>query len=288
MPRCDWLAIPVTQSSDILTASRQNVKEKQRSSSAGVFVQLKRGRMTVNMTVTMMTVLSVLRVVGASRVVCPVPLTVAAEGDTVTLPCHLDPEVNAVRLTFEWKRDDLSGWVYIRRNGRQNEADQRPEYKNRTSVDLEGLKRGDLSLIIPSVKQSDSGSYRCFDTDRRSPCYANLTVDPKRLDSITTVPPTSEDPGAEKKTDNGMIVGPLLGVLAAVVLVVLVAAFLLWRCKVIDICKNIRGRGPNNNGPVTMETGQRELGEDPLGAGDASFKLMVNDDESGISSNEVH
>ncbi|XP_037328052.2 putative butyrophilin subfamily 2 member A3 [Pungitius pungitius] len=242
--------------------------------------------MTVNMTVTMMTVLSVLRVVGASRVVCPVPLTVAAEGDNVTLPCHLDPEVNAVSLTFDWKRDDLSGWVYIRRDGGRNEADQRPEYKNRTRVDLEGLKRGDLSLIMSSVKRSDSGSYRCFDVERISPCYANLTVDPKRLDSITTVPPTSQDPGAEKKTtDVWRILGPLLAVLGVGAVV---TAFLLWRCKVIDICKHIRGRGPNNNEPVTMETGQREPGEDPLGAGEASFKLMVNDDESGKTSNEVH
>nr|XP_040041519.1 butyrophilin subfamily 2 member A1-like [Gasterosteus aculeatus aculeatus] len=175
------------------------------------------------MIVTMMTVLVVLHAaVGASPAVCPIPLIEAVEGDNVTLPCHLYPEVNAEGHTFDWKRDGLEKWVYVYRDKKPVEDDQRDEYKNRTRVDPMGLKRGNMSLLIFPVKLSDSGSYRCFNAKMNSFCYANLSVVPKNQTKSrdpTNVPPTSEDPGAEKKTDVWIIVGSVLGVLGVLVVV---------------------------------------------------------------------
>lgn len=117
-----------------------------------------------------------LRPSGASPAVCPIPLIEAVEGDNVTLPCHLYPEVNAEGHTFDWKRDGLEKWVFVYRDKKPVEDDQRDEYKNRTHVDPVGLKRGNMSLLIFPVKLSDSGSYKCFNAKMNSSCYANLSV----------------------------------------------------------------------------------------------------------------
>uniref|UniRef100_A0AAQ4QWR0 Ig-like domain-containing protein n=1 Tax=Gasterosteus aculeatus aculeatus TaxID=481459 RepID=A0AAQ4QWR0_GASAC len=124
-----------------------------------------------------------LRPSGASPAVCPIPLIEAVEGDNVTLPCHLYPEVNAEGHTFDWKRDGLEKWVYVYRDKKPVEDDQRDEYKNRTRVDPMGLKRGNMSLLIFPVKLSDSGSYRCFNVLRRRRMSGSLLV----LSSVSSV-----------------------------------------------------------------------------------------------------
>ncbi|XP_062420719.1 uncharacterized protein LOC119218029 [Pungitius pungitius] len=233
--------------------------------------------------VTVLTAFSVYNAaVGDQQLVCPESIQ-APEGAEVTLRCSSELPLEGVSV--EVRRDDLprkNNIVHLYRDGRDDFDNQMTGYRNRTTLDHEDLTSGTITLGIFSVHKSDSGRFTVFIPKLDICCVINVTVeakDPKSLDSITTVPPKSEDPVAEKekkkKTDVWRILGPLLAVpcVGAVV-----AAFLLRR-HLIEICKNTRGRRPNNNEPVTMETGQKERGEE---AKEASIELMVEHDE------EVH
>ncbi|XP_049922574.1 lamin-L(I)-like isoform X5 [Epinephelus moara] len=64
---------------------------------------------------------------------------------------------------LEWSRPDLSPrFVHVRQSGEDHLRDQNPAYKGRTSVSSDGLKYGDVSLMLSHVKISDEGQYRCF------------------------------------------------------------------------------------------------------------------------------
>ena len=84
-------------------------------------------------------------------------------GDDIVLPCHLEPSVDASDMTVEWTRPDLDPrFVYLRRDGVEHLTEQNPSYKRRTSLSINKLKCGDVSLKISKVKPSDAGAYRCL------------------------------------------------------------------------------------------------------------------------------
>ncbi|XP_071315683.1 butyrophilin subfamily 3 member A2-like [Trachinotus anak] len=84
---------------------------------------------------------------------------VALRGDSITLPCQLEPKMKASDITVEWsKTDKQPGLVYRRHKGvdKINES-----YKGRTSLFLDELKQGNISLNLFNVTQSDEGKYKC-------------------------------------------------------------------------------------------------------------------------------
>lgn len=84
-------------------------------------------------------------------------------GEDVTLPCHVNPATDAVNEMLEWSRSDLKPrFVHVRRFGEDRLLDQNPSYKGRTSMSIESLKQGDVSLNLSKVKLSDEGTYKCF------------------------------------------------------------------------------------------------------------------------------
>ncbi|XP_034533042.1 butyrophilin subfamily 3 member A2-like [Notolabrus celidotus] len=100
---------------------------------------------------------------GRSLGVGPSQTVVALVGDNVTLPCHFEPAVDAVSLGVEWGRPDLEPrFVHVWYEGRNLLKNQNPSYKGRTSVSMEKLRHGDLSLSLSAVKLSDNGAYRCY------------------------------------------------------------------------------------------------------------------------------
>ncbi|KAK2899540.1 butyrophilin subfamily 3 member A2-like [Channa argus] len=100
---------------------------------------------------------------GQSHVIgSPQPI-VAMVGDDVILPCHLEPAADATDLAVEWARPDLDPrFVHLRRDGEELLMQQNPSYVGRTSLFINKLKCGDISLRISKVKLSDAGTYRCF------------------------------------------------------------------------------------------------------------------------------
>ena len=90
----------------------------------------------------------------------PVIVTV---GDDIILPCHLKPATDAVGMTFEWARPDLNPrFVHVWHQHQDLQVNQHPSYKGRTSLSIDKLKHGDISLKISKVKISDEGTYRCY------------------------------------------------------------------------------------------------------------------------------
>uniref|UniRef100_A0A4W6EJ82 Ig-like domain-containing protein n=1 Tax=Lates calcarifer TaxID=8187 RepID=A0A4W6EJ82_LATCA len=85
---------------------------------------------------------------------------VATVGDDIILPCHLDPAVDAAPMTLEWTRPDLKpNFVHVRRGG-QDLVDKHPSYAGRTSLFINELKHGNISLKLFKVKLSDGGTYQ--------------------------------------------------------------------------------------------------------------------------------
>ncbi|KAI3375452.1 hypothetical protein L3Q82_003779 [Scortum barcoo] len=98
-------------------------------------------------------------------------------GEDIILPCHLDPGADAVSMILEWGRPDLKPrFVHVWHEGQNLLVNQNPSYKGRTSVSMEGLKQGDLSLKLSKVKLSDSGTYRCFVPELSRESTVQLTV----------------------------------------------------------------------------------------------------------------
>ena len=98
-------------------------------------------------------------------------------GDDVTLPCHLKPHTDAIGMTLEWSRLNLNPrFVHVRHDGQDLHVNQHPSYKGRTSLSIEGLKHGDISLHLSKVKPSDNGKYKCYSPDLNKDSTVQLVV----------------------------------------------------------------------------------------------------------------
>ncbi|XP_034392401.1 uncharacterized protein LOC117733108 isoform X2 [Cyclopterus lumpus] len=236
------------------------------------------------MELILLVLMSIFLVSGASRAVCPDSPIVAAEGSAVTLPCHLEPQVNVQSRTVDWRRLDscvqvlpgrvLPGLVHGYRYRKQNLNDQRVEFRNRTTLHGD-LSRGNLSLLISSVTPKDSGSYRCFVSKPDHVCCVNLTVEPRDQEDRTTRPgsssavaPVEEEPDAEDR-DAAKNSTVWIVVVVVVVVALFVVALLLRNRKTIKkMFRWTRTRTPGV-GMVTMTTRQTEAhGERPVEAGE--------------------
>ncbi|XP_065806576.1 butyrophilin subfamily 3 member A2-like [Labrus bergylta] len=92
----------------------------------------------------------------------PQPI-LAIVGDDIILPCHLRPAMDAASKTVEWTRPDLKPrFVHVWRSGQDLLDAQHPSYEGRTSLFINELKNGNVSLKLSKVRLSDKGKYRCF------------------------------------------------------------------------------------------------------------------------------
>ncbi|KAM3589928.1 uncharacterized protein V6R79_000120 [Siganus canaliculatus] len=90
------------------------------------------------------------------------PIT-ALFGDDVILPCHLKPPVSAADWTVEWSKPGLvPESVHYHEEGGLRVQEQNPSFSDRTSLSVDDMKTGDVSLRIFNVKKNDSGIYKCF------------------------------------------------------------------------------------------------------------------------------
>uniref|UniRef100_A0A671TNG5 Ig-like domain-containing protein n=1 Tax=Sparus aurata TaxID=8175 RepID=A0A671TNG5_SPAAU len=100
---------------------------------------------------------------GQSQLIAPSQPIVAKVGNDVILPCHLEPAVDVVSFSLEWTRPDMNPVFVHMRRARQDLIDTKhPSYKGRTSVSIDELKNGNISLKLSKVKPSDAGRYQCY------------------------------------------------------------------------------------------------------------------------------
>ncbi|XP_032381459.1 butyrophilin subfamily 3 member A2-like [Etheostoma spectabile] len=88
---------------------------------------------------------------------------VATLGKDVVLPCHLEPAEDAADLTLEWTRPDLNPrFVHVWRFGQELASKKHKSFEGRTSLFVDELMFGNISLKLSRVKLTDRGRYRCF------------------------------------------------------------------------------------------------------------------------------
>ncbi|XP_035850252.1 protein IWS1 homolog A-like [Sander lucioperca] len=150
---------------------------------------------------------------GQSELIGPRQPIVATVGNDIILPCNLKPAEDAFPIAFEWTRPDMQPrFVHVWRSGQNLEGIQHEFYEGRTSVFIDKLKHGDISLKLSKVKLSDEGKYRCFIPEWKKESFVVLVVD-----DFFTDP---SDSGSTAYIIIGLVVG---------VLVILAVALAAWK-----------------------------------------------------------
>ncbi|XP_067234387.1 DNA ligase 1-like [Chanodichthys erythropterus] len=80
----------------------------------------------------------------------------ADPGEDVILPVHLSSETSAVSMKINWSI--LTELIYQYKN-RQESTNN--DYEDRVSLSIQELERGNVSLTLRNVQESDSGKYIC-------------------------------------------------------------------------------------------------------------------------------
>ncbi|XP_053199173.1 butyrophilin subfamily 2 member A1-like [Scomber japonicus] len=113
---------------------------------------------------------------GQSQLIGSSQPIVATVGDDIILPCHLEPAEDVTAKILEWTRPDLKpSYVHVVRSGQDLVETKHPSYKDRTSLVIEELKHGNISLKLSKVKLSDKGTYKCYIHENRQ-SSVNLVV----------------------------------------------------------------------------------------------------------------
>uniref|UniRef100_A0ABK0LQ85 Myelin oligodendrocyte glycoprotein n=1 Tax=Rattus norvegicus TaxID=10116 RepID=A0ABK0LQ85_RAT len=99
------------------------------------------------------------------RVIGPGHPIRALVGDEAELPCRISPGKNATGMEVGWYRSPFSRVVHLYRNGKDQDAEQAPEYRGRTELLKESIGEGKVALRIQNVRFSDEGGYTCFFRD---------------------------------------------------------------------------------------------------------------------------
>uniref|UniRef100_A0A8C4T726 Ig-like domain-containing protein n=1 Tax=Erpetoichthys calabaricus TaxID=27687 RepID=A0A8C4T726_ERPCA len=79
----------------------------------------------------------------------------------VILPCHLDPAVSVLDSEVKWEKKGLTSPVFLYTNRRVALEEHHEQYKERTQLNSEDKRTGDLSLSLKNVKVTDEGRYTC-------------------------------------------------------------------------------------------------------------------------------
>ncbi|XP_062316293.1 butyrophilin subfamily 3 member A1-like isoform X2 [Osmerus eperlanus] len=124
------------------------------------------------------------------KVITPVHQITAVAGESVVLPCYVDPSISAEGWTVEWFNLNLSERsIYLYEDGKENCEAQNPSFRTRTALFKEELKTGNTSLKLVGVRATDEGTYKCFVRSPTSKWYddSNITVSVKAVGSQPVV-----------------------------------------------------------------------------------------------------
>ncbi|XP_044040190.1 butyrophilin subfamily 1 member A1-like [Siniperca chuatsi] len=112
-----------------------------------------------------------------SELICSHQPIVALVGDDVILPCHLEPNISASSERVEWTKPGLDPeYIHVHQDGRLFYQQLNPSYHNRTSLFVDELTNGNISMKIFSVKISDAGKYFCILPSIHEAASIQLTV----------------------------------------------------------------------------------------------------------------
>ncbi|XP_008433345.1 CD276 antigen-like isoform X2 [Poecilia reticulata] len=90
------------------------------------------------------------------------------KGDDVILQCLVEPQLDMVDMTVEWSRPDAKHrpkgmeYVHLYRDNNEVLDMKSSSYYGRTALFADGLRHGNISLIVTNVTTADDGEYKCF------------------------------------------------------------------------------------------------------------------------------
>ncbi|CAI5697369.1 unnamed protein product [Oreochromis niloticus] len=114
---------------------------------------------------------------GQPQLIGPSQALVARAGDDVILPCHVEPAYDVSTKTLEWTRSSLDPrFVYVSRANQEIKKLKNPSFKGRTSLFVDEIKNGNISLKISKVKFDDTGTYKCYIPDLEKEAFVELVV----------------------------------------------------------------------------------------------------------------
>uniref|UniRef100_W5M5H5 Uncharacterized protein n=1 Tax=Lepisosteus oculatus TaxID=7918 RepID=W5M5H5_LEPOC len=109
------------------------------------------------------------------QVVGPAAPVVVSPGEDAVLPCSLSPSVSAEGLEVRWFREDYDSPVCLFQYGSYNVEGQNLNYSGRAELFLQELPRGNVSLRLSGVRESDRGWYKCL--VQSSEHYEDVLID---------------------------------------------------------------------------------------------------------------
>ncbi|XP_046902074.1 butyrophilin subfamily 1 member A1-like isoform X2 [Hypomesus transpacificus] len=125
-------------------------------------------------------------------VITPVQQITVVAGESLVLPCYVNPSVSAEGWTVEWlklsvDRDQRN--IHLYKDGRDDNENQNPSFKARTALFKEELKTGNTSLKLLWVRGTDEGTYKCIVMSPTSKWYddSNIEVHVKAVGSHPVV-----------------------------------------------------------------------------------------------------
>lgn len=80
-------------------------------------------------------------------------------GDDVILPCHVKSKDNVTQQTVEWRLNKTK--VHVYRSRADDPFSQDQQFKDRTSLFLDEMAHGNISLKLTNVTQNDAGNFTC-------------------------------------------------------------------------------------------------------------------------------
>uniref|UniRef100_A0A8B9R8X2 Ig-like domain-containing protein n=1 Tax=Astyanax mexicanus TaxID=7994 RepID=A0A8B9R8X2_ASTMX len=87
----------------------------------------------------------------------------AVAGETLILPCSIQPNTSAVDMRVEWFRlDVVDSLVHLYKDQSDRNEGQILNYRGRTELFREELQKGNTSLRLSDVRVSDEGAYKCL------------------------------------------------------------------------------------------------------------------------------
>ncbi|XP_034021062.1 myelin-oligodendrocyte glycoprotein-like [Thalassophryne amazonica] len=181
-------------------------------------------------------VISFTLVEGRHRVIGSGEPVVAAVGSDAILPCRVEPELNVEDMTFEWSTPDPKHpqtqviFLYVHRDRSELTAMKNAFFKDRTTLSLENLKHGNISLKILNVTLRDIGRYKCLvhrlDGEKQEGTVELIIASSSNsLTTETPLHPTEvQTPGLTKEVDHTGRPVQHFGLVATLVVLLLLVA----------------------------------------------------------------
>ncbi|XP_065109289.1 uncharacterized protein [Paramisgurnus dabryanus] len=82
-------------------------------------------------------------------------------GDSVDLPCYIDPQLLTDSLKVEWRRSDSQTLVHLYEDGNIKSDVRHQDYHDRAHFFTEDIKHGNFSLKLKNLREEDKGLYTC-------------------------------------------------------------------------------------------------------------------------------